>query len=536
MFRNLLLVLCVLFFAISVYAQECILPFKHKGLWGLMDTSKRVVMQPMLKERTFSPDGGYLKIKNEDDTAYINRFGLADTIGKILVPALYWDVHIKANYFEAEVFGGWSLRSKNYTDIYTKAGVKVLSVKEFKRSWNEDDGAFKSILLVQTKQTMSLYKVNWLTAESAVIWTKDSCYFDYVSYSRDTFETKRLLYINFSSPQGWRKLEIDTRLNIKEEELRDIFFKMAAGIEPEAHAVFDNNFKLLEPHGKLIVYKEHRNANKKLYKVVVGRRKDNKKSSWREGSLEDNLVYDTSSAYNQIIPNERGYSVRLGKRWGLMDFRFNLVVPVDYSEVKVPNFKFKERRQYWDERKDEDLVLIRQKRYWGIYSLEEKKLLVPCLYDSLLPVNRYSFVAKKNGFWGVISEDHVQLIPFKLERLAWDNQFPVCIAQETSVILAGYEKGKLKLHAPWKSFVSDVYDAVKSGGDNMIYLYKNGKVSAYCLMDFYEFFTPYLNIEFTIVKDELYKTLPYYYWLETVDKQTGGYIRRDGVFYFKVNN
>jgi hypothetical protein len=512
------------------------------GLWGLMDTSHRIVLPAVLKQKTSTPKGKYFKIEDVSDTAYYNVYGIADTTGKILVPTQYRFIEIKSNYFEAIRYSSARWKLNTQTDIFNKFGKKVLSFEGIENIWNENEGVFKSYLVVQSENTLEIYKVNWETAESSLFWSQDSSYFRYADIYFDSLQSKNTLHMTFTSSKshyfknastyfdriekGWRTLLISENGIIKDEESDSRLIITTRNRDFDFEPKIESKLKKIE-HGIILMISNHRNKYKRLFKVVSKRKIISDKDSSYEGNQ-----YDTSASYNEIRACELGYFVSLNKRWGLMDFNFKLIVPIQFEDIMQPNFKFYEPFGFSDTIKEEYLILVKQNSVWGIFTLFSNGFLIPCVYDSIISVSRDKYIVKLRDLWGAVDIENSELVPYIFKNLVFTNQFPVFLVDRDYIILAGYVEGRLSLYSHFNGIQKFDLDSVVQASKDILFLYKNEKVAAYCMFDSEEILTPFLKSEFKITNTKLSDYRIGYYWLETNDKQTAGYIREDGKYYF----
>ncbi|WP_212005502.1 WG repeat-containing protein [Chitinophaga sp. HK235] len=123
---------------------------------------------------------------------------------------------------------------------------------------------------------------------------------------------------------------------------------------------------------------------------------------------------------------------------------------------------------------DDDRFDVKQQGKWGVYSVSQKKLVIPAIYDAIDFCggcgSKSDYVyAQKNGKWGIVSSRHEILVPFEF-------QHSHSMMRSDEWVCSFQQKGKAVIvNIPLKKvYASPEYSDMEIVGNGLLRLKKNG--------------------------------------------------------------
>lgn len=101
------------------------------------------------------------------------------------------------------------------------------------------------------------------------------------------------------------------------------------------------------------------------------------------------IYHDLSSMGNSL------FSVRLDNKWGVIDNNNSVVVPFQWNQIqRIGNL--------------ENYILVSVEDVWGVFSIVERKLVIPCEYPTLRKLDNQSlFMARRGNSYNLIDINNV---------------------------------------------------------------------------------------------------------------------------------
>ncbi|RBL89556.1 WG repeat-containing protein [Chitinophaga flava] len=123
---------------------------------------------------------------------------------------------------------------------------------------------------------------------------------------------------------------------------------------------------------------------------------------------------------------------------------------------------------------DDDRFDVKQQGKWGVYSVSQKKLVIPAIYDAIDFCggcgSKSAYVyAQKNGKWGVVGSGHEILVPFEFQHSHY-------MMRSDEWVCSFQQKGKeVVVNIPLKKvYASPEYSDMQIVGNGLLRLKKNG--------------------------------------------------------------
>jgi len=228
-------------------------------------------------------------------------------------------------------------------------------------------------------------------------------------------------------------------------------FKVVKGSAINLIVMKDNKFGLTDAQGNLVVPVQFDNITydylRKFYKLKSGK---------LVGLYFPGEKVTTDIVYDEILPDGMSLIAIKDKKRGLMDYKGNILVPIEYDQLNDYSYgRYK---------------VVKDKKN-GIVS-KEGKILIPLEYDS---VDSFAFTFKdlfkveKGGKKGVVNSENKIIIPIEFEF----------VDDIHSLIEVVTPERKFGLYTPQGEVVAPVeYDWIKRSetqGSRVLFLIKDGK-------------------------------------------------------------
>lgn len=526
--KSRILVFILIAFVVNANSQVYILPFKSKGLWGLMDSEGRVVLKPERKERLSVPNSdGTLIMEDDSIVIDLNKYGLLDTSGKVLVPAQYYTFNKwHSLYYRArKINADYSIYES--IDIFNIDGKRIFPMS-FSEISHLDTNGFTPFFVGLSNDTLNLFKVNWMDASYELLWSHDKVDWFRMKVESDDYRQDSCLSLEFVSERHLAKLKVFRNSQWSLTVDTAIYqYPM-----PEVESGGDD---LMDP----IIYKDWRwNWN-----FVKG---DNL-GKYRIEDKERGIY--SADRYDQILVSKFGYKVRKGKKWGMLDFNAKPLLDLKFDELKEPvfdwdnpNVSFIDYRMSDNDSQDDPMkkkitLMVRKENKWGLYLLSSG-IILPVEYDSIYSVNYKYFLVKRKRKWYVFNSYVPEKPMYTMDAVNWKNGKAVCLQEDKVLFVSGFRKGKSVLFGPIPVLDTLVLDSVAKCSKYQMNLYKNGRVGAVYLKQDYFFVIPFLSSDFKlehhvrILGDKVVPKAYCYVWLESLDGSFAGFVRNDGRCFF----
>lgn len=124
---------------------------------------------------------------------------------------------------------------------------------------------------------------------------------------------------------------------------------------------------------------------------------------WNENKLQTDFIYDECGSENSGL-----LAVKKGGKWGYVDSKGNVVIPLKYdaswtgySPVGMMDGTYQVTKDYCYAASEGYVTLIKDGK-WEIRSTDNKAVILPGIFEKILPVYDGKCWVKKNGKWGVI--------------------------------------------------------------------------------------------------------------------------------------
>jgi hypothetical protein len=278
------IILVFLFFLCSDAFSNILIPYYRNGLWGLCDSNKRIIVEPVYNGVEWI-DGNlykvYTLIDSKIDTNKIQKVGLVNAKGKMIIPDTFNNISLLSNKYSQK-----TIIEAYYDSLhicyFTINGKYLLT---------------SSISINENYQDVNLL-------EPFIIFSERHGYYKYGYFHIPTgkFVKKELRYLE--SIPFIKGAVIMTLMNLKKVQIDS------------------NNNQVKNPYYKDVIH--HGNNvysaivdNKRIWLNEKGKRMANKDFWW-------------------IDKFEGKYAiVRKGEKLGVVDSKFKLIIPYKYYAIKI---------------------------------------------------------------------------------------------------------------------------------------------------------------------------------------------------------
>ena len=124
---------------------------------------------------------------------------------------------------------------------------------------------------------------------------------------------------------------------------------------------------------------------------------------WNDNKLQTDFIYDECGSENSGL-----LAVKKDGKWGYVDNKGNVVIPLKYdaswtgySPVGMMDGSYQVTKSYCYAASEGYVTLIKDGK-WEIRSTDNKAIILPGIFEKILPVYDGKCWVKKNGKWGVI--------------------------------------------------------------------------------------------------------------------------------------
>lgn len=345
----------------------------------------------------------------EDGQAIIrkkNKYGVCDSLGRLVIPIQYVSLkRMPTGHY-------WTLDKENYPDVFNHKG-KNLTMHNYDMVGEYSQGKY----LVRRARLYGYLDSDlneWISpqykdAESfvgpyAVVRTND--YYGVIGLDKkwkitpiiDRLKTISEGLFYFEDNQQWGTLGI---------EGIEWFRTDSATVESfhDGYVVMKRrgNFGLLTSRGKQTLSTKYDSLI--LENLSIGRVEMYLGNTWLYKDVDDfegEPHKNSYTLYNEYSYPSEGYSkVKIGERYGFMDYLGRLRLSCRYEAVK--NFS-------------EGLAPFALNKRWGFINKEDIITLQP-RYEDLFGLINNTAKAKSRGLWGVIDKEGKVIIPFDYENV-----------------------------------------------------------------------------------------------------------------------
>ncbi len=379
---KLLVVISWLLLTSTIWGQSIPLPYVRDGKWSLIDTNGSLILETQYSYiNTFDQKGFSFFCQN-------GAYGIIDHTGKVMVPAIYADV-------QQNGFGNYRLLSPK--------GWSRLSLSNSHLNGGDTLDRFDPI------------SVGW-----AIVGTKDSLFVEHLQTGKrwqfvdsiahyQALHDHLVLKLNDSTSlfiDGTGQVIYKGKLFIRSQNnLHHINFK-------REHYLFDANGVWNIPAIQSVKFEATavfiRTKNEGIY--CAYNRTELLRGSYEEISEFDDRYYEVQKnglitlldkttkqqafpyRYESIYPSKEGqYTVYYDGKVGLLNWGFQEIIPCKYERFILEG----------------DLAKVYQLNYVGLYSVKNKKELLPPIYNSVLRTGM-RFKATRNELITIIeiNEQH----------------------------------------------------------------------------------------------------------------------------------
>ena len=443
---------------LSIYAQEKAkyIPYRKGKLWGLADTTGRIVLEPAYDEIDFTTSS-----LSREQLCYVkkqNKWGVITSKGKPIL-----NIQFSKVIYDTRMKSGYSFFVKNdsLAGIYSSEGKELLPPKYRYLSETYSDDYF-SIYVVYKGNKVGLYLLNWAN-NTATCFLKEEFNFITRNWSGSTlyFKTQKgnqeILY-RFDE-KALKVIQEEKIIRTKETEDSPI------NAETETVDFEEVKSKIISKrvHKRLGLIMEGGTQKLAIFQDI--RSKDsNRKYHLQKGTKPLSILpfefekVELSTPYYAVMDDEAYVAptnwakIKQNGKWGVINHKGEMELLAKYEEIKlqlVPNYPDVVR-----------LYACKLGGKWGLvdqyqqvrvpFDYEEFIFLEPLDYVPVTNDNYYriqeGFVAKKDGLYGIITvrnqviyrfqSDHVMIEPVsrKVYSLKKEDKYGLLIIENNKVL------------------------------------------------------------------------------------------------------
>lgn len=147
------------------------------------------------------------------------------------------------------------------------------------------------------------------------------------------------------------------------------------------------------------------------------------------------------------------------------------------SFVYPKNFTVQENnKKERKEKKSPDFIIKKEKGKYGVLDEKNKKILIPIIYEKILPVNEDGFAAQKEGKWIIFNIEGKLISSFyAFEKI----YIPTPVEGDNKIIIIGKRKKKetraIVIIKNISGYYYNVYDNIQAISPNYFHITKNNK-------------------------------------------------------------
>lgn len=327
--------LIALFFTTIIGAQT-VMPFSHKGKWGLVDSKREIVLSPTYDHI------GFFEKKHDNIYTIINdnnKYGLIDKKGEVVFSPQFE----RLNYDYNGAFF-WT-----YDDNYKDLGLRIYSIKERKEIVYADSLKFKEAIGEKTARFILLrtpdFKNNILLNERG----EEVLRFNHSIHSITSEFAELdcpLLYVS-TSRHNYKLYECDGTPITREDYLKK-------------HEIVEEYFDFID-----LAVEMDLSAEDIEDATTVKQRVQN---------LFPEVEITKANEWPIHSGNTVSVVVKKGNKYGMISAEGGVILPIEYDDVKPL-------------RTNAEFVVVRQYSSQGIYNVLGKEVL-PVKFRAISPVYR----------------------------------------------------------------------------------------------------------------------------------------------------
>ena len=242
-----------------------------------------------------------------------------------------------------------------------------------------------------------------------------------INYNIITYKTENnLYYINdyiIEYEHNIIEKVMDTKANVLYKDSLE-FTALYEGVDGYLYAILVEE---IETENLITIYRFEDNSFKEIY------------------SLNDSGVFYNPLLYQEKLVGFAGSYETFEKE---EEKEYFYILGEEKSKI-IKGYKWVEQNKNAKQTENPTDIQVTQyknnKRYYGLYSLQEDTLKIPCEYESLIQINESTWIAKKDGAVGIINKSGEKLVDFIYDFIEFhEDYYIVCKERKMAIMDQDY--------------------------------------------------------------------------------------------------